>query len=167
MRRRQRQTPGWRRRRTRPEEAAGYGRCHEKVAGKRAVRTGTVWHPWRGSTFSAASAAGDMAAAEEERKNERRGGRRRMGRVKRKKIWLAAAVMAAGSLPVPALAAPVELTPVIEDAISWCRGGNAELLQGDFLQAAGTSAGTGTRSPSGGSGSRTTTADIWRRFRRM
>lgn len=64
-----------------------------------------------------------------------------MGRVKRKKIWLAAAVMAAGSLPVPALAAPVELTPVIEDAISWCRGGNAELLQGDFLQAAGTSAG--------------------------
>ena len=64
-----------------------------------------------------------------------------MGRVKRKKIWLAAAVMAASSLPVPALAAPVELTPVIEDAISWCRGGNAELLQGDFLQAAGTSAG--------------------------
>ena len=64
-----------------------------------------------------------------------------MGRVKRKTIWLAAAVMAAGSLPVTALAAPVELTPVIEDAISWCRGGNAELLQGDFLQAAGTSAG--------------------------
>lgn len=64
-----------------------------------------------------------------------------MGRVKRKTIWLAAAVMAAGSLPVTALAAPVELTPVIEDAISWCRGGNVELLQGDFLQAAGTSAG--------------------------
>lgn len=56
-------------------------------------------------------------------------------------VWLAAAAMAAGSLPVTALAAPVELTPVIEDAISWCRGGSDEMLQGDFLQAAGTSAG--------------------------